>query len=98
MFTLKKFCGSSLTPNDYYSSWKIFVCLIFAVWLIRKNILTVNNTRTTVVFDLCISKKKERKNERKKEEEEQNLNFHIWFTLLWEGLMELWHYILRKNS
>ena len=54
MFTLKNFCGSSLNANNYYSSWKIFVRLIFEVWLNREIILTANNTRTMLCMIRCL--------------------------------------------
>ena len=53
MSMLKNFHSSSLTANNYYSSRKIIVRFIFAVWLIRKNIITANNTQT-MVLTICV--------------------------------------------
>ena len=43
---------------------------------------------------------KEKKKERKKKEleEQKNWKFHVRFSQPWEGLLELWGYILDKNN
>ena len=41
-----------------------------------------------------IKKKERKKKEEKEEQQQQNLNIHMQFSRLWEGLMELLGYIL----
>ena len=41
---------------------------------------------------------KEKKKKKKKKKEEQNRNFRIQFSRVWGEVIELWGYILHKNS
>ena len=53
---------------------------------------------TPYTFQVMREGKEERKKKKKKKKEEQNRNFHVQFSPLSGEVMELWGYVIHKNS